>query len=381
MLAVVGTAIAVAIASCGPAGAAGTTDPLVSRSSVRVAQEAPATAEIPRAVEDPAVTAAGAVLWDPLDGRVLWGRDADVPRPMASTTKVMTALLAGAASLGLEEGERVPMRVLLEGLMLRSGNDAAIAVAEHVSGTERRFVEAMNARARALGLDDTHFLNSSGLTDDPSHHASPLDLARLADVALQQPAIARWAGSAVASSEAFGTIRNRNELIGAYPGATGVKTGFTTLAGLCLVASAERDGRRYISVVLGSDDHFADSRAVLDHGFDDHRRLTASPDTALAQWRTSAGATPIVPSSAVGLTVPTGVPTQLVVVPSATTAATVGRGDRVGELQVQIGGATVAQAPLVAASAVRSGQRPTVGASVEDALRGLARLRSRSVDG
>lgn len=369
-----------------------------------VAQNGTATAGVPSAPDPPPVTAAGAVLWDPLDGRALWGRDAEVPRPMASTTKIMTTLLAveagtlsdtvvvsqraaatgripGAASLGLQAGERVPMRVLLEGLMLRSGNDAAVAVAEHVAGSERRFVEAMNARAAALGLDDTHFLNASGLTDDPRHHASPLDLARLADVALRQPPIALWAASPVASSDAFGTIRNRNELIGGYPGATGVKTGFTTLAGLCLVASAERDGRRYISVVLGSDDHFADSRSILDHGFDDHRRITVPSDGAVGRWRTSAGAAPIVPSSAVGLTVPTAAPAQLVVVPSPTTAAAVGRGDRVGELQIRVGGTTVAQTRLVAASAVRSGQRPTVGAAVEDALRGLTRLDPRPVHG
>lgn len=367
-------------------------------------ESGPAGPEIPRASAGPTVGAAGAVLWDRLDERALWGRAADVPRPMASTTKIMTTLLAveagtlsdtvvvsqvaaeigripGAASLGLEEGQRVPMQVLLEGLMLRSGNDAAVAVAEHVAGTERDFVAAMNARARELGLDRTQFLNASGLTDDPRHHASPLDLARLADVALDEPAIARWASSPVASSEAFGTIRNRNELIGAYRGATGVKTGFTTLAGLCLVASAERDGRRFVSVVLGSEDHFADSRAILDHGFDDHRRLAARPDAAVARWRTSAGVAPMLPSAAVGRTVPKEAPARLVVVPSPTSAATVGRGDRIGELQLRVAGTAVAAVPLVAGAAIRHGGEPTVGTSVEDGLRGLARLAPRPVAG
>jgi D-alanyl-D-alanine carboxypeptidase len=157
------------------------------------------------------VSASGAVLWDPLDQRVLWGREADVPRRIASTTKIMTTWLAleagtlddtvtvsataaaadsqpGAASLGLRAGEQISMRSLLTGLMLRSGNDAAVAVAEHVAGSEAAFVDQMNAEARRLGLDTTNFINASGLTNAPEHRASPRDLAVLAQTAMANAA-------------------------------------------------------------------------------------------------------------------------------------------------------------------------------------------------
>lgn len=349
----------------------------------------------------PDVTAAGAVLYDPLDQRVLWGRESDVPRPMASTTKIMTTLLAveagavddvvtvsadaaavgripGGASLGLEEGEQVPMATLLEGLMLRSGNDAAVAVAEHVAGTEQDFVTLMNARAAELGLDATRFLNASGLTDDPTHQASPLDLARLAVVALQEPLIARWASSEVAASREFGTITNRNELLGSYRGADGVKTGFTTLAGLCLVASAERRGRPLVAVVLDSEDHFADARALLDHGYGSFRRVSAAAGEPVVQWRTSAGATAAVPTRPVGRTVPVDADARLVVVPAATTAAGVASGARLGSLRLRVDGTEVAATTLAADEEVRAGPR-TVGAAAEDGLRALARLERRTL--
>lgn len=342
------------------------------------------------------VSATGAVLWDPADERMLWGREPAVPRPMASTTKIMTVLLAveagtlddevtvsaraadtgrvpGGASLGLREGQRLPMRDLLAGLMLRSGNDAAVAVAEHVAGTEPAFVERMNARAADLGLRATNFLNASGLTDDPAHRASPLDLARLAVVALEHDPIAAWSAAASVDNPTFGHIVNRNELLTVYPGATGVKTGYTSLAGRCLVASAERDGRRLVSVVLGSDDHFSDSATVLDHGFEDWTRLRVSTDVPIGTVRTSAGASSVVPAARVERTVPADADVTTRVTWDPFVGAAVAAGESVGAVAVIVDGEIIDTVAARTTSAIAAPAAVGVGDAVENGLRGLAR--------
>ncbi|MDP8970622.1 MAG: D-alanyl-D-alanine carboxypeptidase, partial [Actinomycetota bacterium] len=277
----------------------------------REAAAAPAQdRDVAAALAAPSVSAEGAVLWEPTGRRVLYGKEASVPRRMASTTKVMTVLLAleagtlddtvtvsstadrtddvaGAASLGLRAGERVPVSSLLAGLVLRSGNDAAIAVAEHVAGSQEAFVARMNARAAELGMEQTRFLNPTGLTDDVGHHASPLDLAVLAETAMRHREFARWAAARTMDVPGIGTLRNRNELLFDYPGLTGVKTGFTALAGQCLIASATRGGRTLYAVVLDSDDSFGDVAALLDHGFTDYRQalpLAAGAQAASFRW-------------------------------------------------------------------------------------------------
>lgn len=348
------------------------------------------------------VSAEGAVLWDPSDQRILWGREARTPRLMASTTKIMTTLLAleagtlddtvtvsqkaaelgqvpGGASLGLTEGQRLPMRDLLSGLMLRSGNDAAVAVAEHVAGTEPAFVEQMNLRAEELALDDTHFLNASGLTDDPRHHASPLDLARLAGVALDAEPFARWAATVRVDNPTFGVIVNRNELLMTYAGATGVKTGFTSLAGLCLVASAERGGRRLISVVLDSDDHFADSAALLNHGFSDWTRLSIRDGQDLASLRTSAGITPVETSTAIGHTVRADAQVTTHIDWLTLGGAGVQAGQELGTLSVLIDEETTTTTPVVAATDITVTAERGVGETLQDGLRALARLEPATV--
>lgn len=273
--------------------------------AVGVVDAAPAAAQPP----PPEVTATGAILYDADDARALHAVEAETPRPMASLTKVMTALLVleagavdetvtvsaqaaatgqvpGAATLGLDAGQQIPMRSLLAGLVTRSGNDAAVAVAEHVAGSEAAFVEKMNARAAEMGLSTTRFVNASGLTDDAAHVASPLDLARLALTAMANPDFAAWAGSRELTVPGLDPLVNRNELIGTFPGATGVKTGFTNLAGMCLIASAVRDGRTLYAVVLGSEANFADTAALLEHGFTAYRRAApAGPAAPAVRYR------------------------------------------------------------------------------------------------
>lgn len=356
----------------------------------------PAAGIAPAFADPPALTAAGAVLWDPADQRVLFGKEETVSRPMASTTKIMTTLLAleagaaddeltvspaaatqGGASLGLIAGQRLPARSVLAGLMLRSGNDASQAIAEHVAGTEAAFVRRMNSRAAELGLSATRFLNASGLTDDPGHHASPLDLARLAEVAMSYPDLAAWAGAAQLTIPGLGTMDNRNELIGSYPGATGVKTGFTSLARYSLVGSAARDGRVLYAVVLGAEDNFGDVRRLLDHGFDDFRRAEPlAAGSAATRYHWADAAVGLVSDGALGATVVAdtqAVAWRTVVEPAR--ARPVRAGEVLGEAQLLVDGEVVRRVPLRAADDVAMPAAPRAGGAIQEAVRAFARLR------
>ena len=361
----------------------------------------------PVAAAPPSVTAEGAVLWDPVDDRVLWGRNETRPLPPASTTKIMTVLLAleagtvddtvtvsqkavstasspGAATLNLRVGQTIPMRSLLQGLLLRSGNDAAVAVAEHVAGSEAAFVDTMNDRARQLGLQNTNFLNSTGLTNDLDHHSSALDLARLGEQALRNDDFAAWAAADTMTVADLGVLENRNELLGRYEGANGVKTGYTALAGLCLVASAERDGRLLVAVVLNADDStsqgsFVDATAVLDHGFGDFRRAQPLRRRRPAvRYRWADAVVPLVARQPLGRTVAAGEQAvwQVEVEPAVERPIAAGR--RLGEARLLVDGAVVDTTDLVAAEAVPAppAQPGAVGAgaAVGDTLRAFARL-------
>lgn len=359
-----------------------------------------AGAAVPARAAPPAVTAAGAVLWDPADQRVLYGKEETVGRPMASTTKIMTTLLAleagaaddelvvspaaarqGGASLGLSAGQRLPARSVLAGLILRSGNDASQAIAEHVAGTEAAFVERMNARASALGLDATRFVNASGLTDDPNHQASPMDLARLAQVAMARPDFAAWAGAARLTVPGLAPMENRNELIGTYPGATGVKTGYTNLSRYSLVASATRGARTLYAVVLGSEENFADARRLLDHGFEDFVRAEPlRPAMRAGVYRWADAAVDLVADEVLGATVPADTPAvtwRAALHP--TRPRPVASGDVLGEAQLLVDGAVRARTALRAAGAVPApgddgSPSARAGAAVQETLRAFARL-------
>ena len=368
-----------------------------------LAPSPPAAAQ-PSDPATPDVTAKGAVLYDAGDDRVLWGSGENEPLPPASTTKVMTVLLAleagtiddtvtvspaaaeigrraGAATLNLRAGQQIAMRSLLEGLVLRSGNDAAVAVAEHVAGTEDAFVDKMNARAAELGMRNTNFINSTGLTDDLDHHSSALDLALLADVALRNPHFARWAATEVADVPGLGVLTNRNELLGSYRGATGVKTGYTNLAGLCLVASAERGEHALISVVLGSDDSFADSRRILDHGFAAYRRVTPVDEgERVGRYRWAGVRVPLRAAEGIGRTLPTEQEAQWQVNLEPWAQLPVQRGATLGTAQLVVDGQVIDETSLTAGRTVEAAPvddgAAAAGAAVQDAIRAFARLRS-----
>jgi serine-type D-Ala-D-Ala carboxypeptidase (penicillin-binding protein 5/6) len=354
------------------------------------------------AQEQPSVTANGAVLWDPLDDLVLLGVDEEVGRPPASTTKVMTVLLAleagtitdvvtvsaraaelgrvpGGATLNLQAGQQIPMADLLAGLMLRSGNDAAVAVAEHVAGSEDAFVQRMNTRAGELGMDGTEFLNASGLTNDPRHRSSPLDLARLSAVAMEHPEFVEWAGARSLSVPGLGLMENRNELLGRYEGATGVKTGYTNLAGMCLVASATRGDRTLYAVVLGSEASFADTRSMLDHGFDAFDRLTVLEEgTVAGVYRWAHTVVDVVATDPLARTVPAGAQALWRVDWQPAAGLPASAGAAVGRAELVVDGEVVDAAELVTAEAVpapAAASAPAqVGAATQDALRAFGRL-------
>ena len=237
----------------------------------------------------PAVRARSFLLADAVTGQVLLARDAARARPMASTTKVMTALLVlerlrqqrvvtistapgrlGVnASLRLRSGEHLTVRQLLLGLMLESANDAAVALAEAVDSSEAAFVRRMNQRATALGLTATHYASAHGL-DRPGHRTSARDLARLWTVAMRRAdfrALVATERATIPGPRPLRRFSNRNELLFSYRWTEGGKTGFTNLARRCLVASASRGGRRLLAVALGSPNAFTDLRALFEYGF------------------------------------------------------------------------------------------------------------------
>jgi D-alanyl-D-alanine carboxypeptidase (penicillin-binding protein 5/6) len=236
------------------------------------------------------VSARSAILVDGTTGKVLWAKRAHVRRQIASTTKIMTAVVAMSRlgphaivtvdravrrvppiSEGLRPGERVEAWKLLYGLLLYSGNDDALALAVGAGGTRSRFVALMNEKAHELGLTRTHFRSPSGLLDR-DNYSTAWDMAALTRYTLWNPrfrAIVRTKIKRVPWSRPIdGKIYvNKNHLLGSYPGADGVKTGWTTMAKHCLVASARRDGVHLIAVILGSDDSYKDVKKLLDFGF------------------------------------------------------------------------------------------------------------------
>ena len=246
-------------------------------------------------VQDFDVPCAAAVLIDEDSGTVLYEKNADERRPVASITKVMTLLLtfealqAGKIALGdivpvsehayrmggsqiwLEPGEQLTLQEMLKAICISSANDAAVAVAEFVAGSEPAFVDAMNARAAALGMTATHFANACGL-DEEGHLSSARDVAVMSrEMLLHHPEVREYCTVWMDTLRGGKTqLVNTNKLLKSYPGITGLKTGTTGKAGVCITASAERDGLRLIAVVLGASsgkERFEAAKTLLDYGF------------------------------------------------------------------------------------------------------------------
>lgn len=225
---------------------------------------------------------------DAQTGRVLFERRADEPSLIASTTKIMTALVVcqqcnvldrvripkeavgvEGSSMYLTEGEVLTVQELLYGLMLHSGNDAAVALAIYAGGTVEGFAAMMNDKARALGMEQTHFENPHGL-DAPGHRSTARDLAVLAAYAMEDPIFQKTVSTKqIRIGQRY--LTNHNKLLWRVDGADGVKTGYTKAAGRILVSSAQRDGRRLVCVTIHAPDDWNDHKTLLEQGFGDYK--------------------------------------------------------------------------------------------------------------
>ena len=233
----------------------------------------------------PALSATAAVLMDADTGEILYEKNADKQMLIASTTKIMTALvtlehaalqqevvvtqnhMVEGSSMYLAPGERVTVEELLYGLLLCSGNDAALALAEGCCGSVEAFVEEMNRKAAALGMDGTSFANPNGL-DDPQHYSTAADMARLASCAVQDPVFVRFA-STIQVATAGRTMSNHNRLLRTVDGCIGLKTGYTMAAGRTLVSCVTRGGRTLVAVTLQDGNDWEDHRSLYEFGFAD----------------------------------------------------------------------------------------------------------------
>lgn len=270
------------------------------------------------AASAPYLSARAAVLLDAETGTVLFGRNAGERRAPASTTKILTAWLAlefghlddevvvsrraaatPGSSMGIRAGESYRLIDLLHGLMLPSGNDAAVAIAEHISGSERQFVALMNERARKLGMTGSRFQNPHGLTA-PGHQSTALDLALLTRAAMEQPGFGDLGCARMRVVCELGTGRrlqlaNTNRLLWSYANVEAGKTGTTSAAGPCLIVVASHQGHRLIAVVLNAPNRFADARRLLEWGFEQFQPVRAGTvGEALVQVAVEDGVQPFV---------------------------------------------------------------------------------------
>lgn len=238
----------------------------------------------------PQINASSALLIDEESGRIILEKDSRKRRPIASLTKLMSAVIilengnledmvrvskraaaTRGSSMGLRSGQRISLKDLLLGMLVKSANDAAVAAAEHLSGDEDGFVREMNRKALSLGLQDTHFSNCHGF-DHPIHYSTAYDMAILSQYAMSLPFIADCVKNEKVAVwlEGFhrpSVWRNSNRLLSFYLGADGIKTGYTQEAGKCLVGSASRGGRRLIAVLLNDNERWHDACELFEYGF------------------------------------------------------------------------------------------------------------------
>lgn len=245
--------------------------------------------------ELPKINSRRYIVYDRISKSMIIGKNEDVKSAMASTTKIMTTIVilekadlnekvtvsakaggTGGSRLGLKRGDKTSVRDLLYGLMLRSGNDAAVALAEHVGGSVKGFAELMNEKAIELGLTNTHFVTPHGL-DDANHYTTALELAKLTDYAMDNETFARIVGTkstTIYINNQPRQINNTNELLGVLNGVVGVKTGFTNNAGRCLVTETKRNNMDIITIVLGADtkkDRTKDSVNLIEYTFSKYK--------------------------------------------------------------------------------------------------------------
>ena len=309
------------------------------------------------------------------EGRVLYEKNADAKSLIASTTKLMTAIVTlenaelselvditenccniEGSSMYLEAGEQMSVSDMLKCIAVVSANDCAVAMAEHISGSESLFVERMNRRAKELGMEDSHFTNCSGLFDDGEHYTSAYDVALMSRELIKHDMIKDfttiWMDS-IRGGEF--ELSNTNKLVHWYSGCTGLKTGYTSTPKYCLSATAERDGVEYIAVVLGgesSDSRNKDAQTLLDVGFANYSLCPLVMEEPLPELKVELGRTDRVAleygGEAYALVEGKGQTPEYELELSGSVRAPVKQGDELGSLKVSLGGETVAEIPLCA---------------------------------
>ena len=342
---------------------------------------------LPVHAADLSVPAKSAVLMDVATGQLLYEQDAHTPLAPASVTKVMTMLLImeaidsgriswddtvttseaaaakGGSQIYLKVGEGMTVTDMVKSIAVSSANDCACAMAEHIAGSESAFVELMNKRAKELGMNDTHFVNCTGLDDSADakdHKTSAHDIALMSRELLKNhPDIKKfttiWMDTV--RDGAFG-LSNTNKLVRFYPGATGLKTGFTSQAGYCLSASAMREDMELVAVVMGcesSKDRFAACKQLLDHGFAGYALITPQQDALEIPVKLgTADSVAAIPSGLDSVLIDKG---QKAMVTQETELldtvdAPVSQGQRLGTLYIKAGEQVLKEIPLVAETAV-----------------------------
>ncbi len=334
------------------------------------------------------IAAKSALLMDVATGTVIYESNSHTPLAPASVTKVMTMLLImeaidsgkigwddtvtasesaaakGGSQIYLKVGETMSVADMVKSIAVSSANDCACAMAEHIAGSESAFVDMMNQRAKELGMQDTNFVNCTGLDDDENakdHLTSAHDIALMSRQLLKyHPDIKKYTTiwMDTVRGGAFG-LSNTNKMVRFYSGCTGLKTGFTSAAGYCLSASAQRDGLELIAVVMGSEtspQRFAACKSMLDYGFANYALVTpeVTEDSAVTVKLGSAESVKAVPSAQESLLVDkaqrSDITTEQTLDPQVT--APVSKGQRLGTMTVRSGEQILAQIPLVAEAAV-----------------------------
>lgn len=340
----------------------------------------------PATTADFDVPCAAAILVDEDSGTVLYEKNADARRPIASITKVMTLLLTfealeagkisldnfvpvsehayhmGGSQIWLEPGEEMTLNDMLKAICISSANDAAVAVAEYVGGSEPAFAEMMNARAAELGMTNTHFVNACGL-DEPEHLSTARDVAAMSrEMLLHHTEVRDYCSIWMDTLRGGATqLVNTNKLLKSYSGTTGLKTGTTGKAGVCISASAERDGLRLIAVVLGAasgKERFQAASTLLDYGFSHFEsaaaELPADAPLSLPVERGTAESVALTYTAPERCLMPKGESSTLQVVLDLPQklAAPIRAGETVGTVKISNGSAELASYPVTAAQDV-----------------------------
>lgn len=334
------------------------------------------------ASNEPAVLAPSAILIDVKSGQILYAKNAHERRPPASTTKIMTGIMAieggclndqvtvsknaakvGEASIYLRLGEKLSLEELVQGTLIQSGNDAAVALAEYLAGNQQMFLTLANRKANIIGAINTNFRNPHGLPAQ-GHYSTAYDLSLIARYALQNATFARivkmkettisWEGSRWKRY-----LRNTNRLLWRYPGADGVKTGTTNAAGKCLVASATKNGQRLIAVVLKSPDRYGDASRLLDYGFNNFETYQYPAGTAIGNLFVANGIphrVPVITGAPISITIfnnQVDRVEKLALIFREAPDIPLAKGTPVGFYRVLYNGKMIAQVPLLTGREVR----------------------------